>query len=168
MDPFIRLIEKAARSSFYRRILNIILWKKIPFNWPHRIVVTEILPDGFVLKLPYKRQNLNHLRGIHACGLATLSEYVAGLTLLRKIGSKHYRIIMQEMHMSYRYQGRKDVFAQFELTDDWVQSHVLSQLESNDAIFVELSVMVKDADQKHICTGMTKWQIKKWNKIRDR
>lgn len=166
MDPFILLIEKAAKSTFYLRLLNIALWKKIPFNWPHRIRVSEILPDGFVLRMPYRRSNLNHIRGIHACGLATLSEYVAGLTLLRKIGSTQYRIIMQQMHMQYHYQARMDVIARFELTEDWLKEHIIKPLETQDSTLIEMIVEVKDTDKNHVCTGTTTWQVKKWDKVR--
>ncbi|MCX7745197.1 MAG: DUF4442 domain-containing protein [Flavobacteriales bacterium] len=166
MDQFNQLLQKASRSSFYMMMLNLSLWKKIPFNKPHGFRITKILEHGFEITMPYKRNNLNHIKGLHACGLATLSEYVAGLTLLRKIGAKEYRLIMESLQMKYFYQAKMDVSVKFELDDSWVEEHVKKPLQNHDAVMVELNVNVFDAQKNHICTGTTRWQVKRWDKVR--
>jgi acyl-coenzyme A thioesterase PaaI-like protein len=166
MDQFNQLLQKASRSSFYMMLLNMGLWKKIPFNKPHGFRITKILEHGFEITMPYKRNNLNHIKGLHACGLATLSEYVAGLTLLRKIGAKDYRLIMESLQMKYFYQAKMEVSVQFELDDAWVEEHVKKPLQTQDAVMVDLSVNVYDAQKNHICTGTTRWQVKRWDKVR--
>lgn len=166
MNQFNQLLQKASRSSFYMMLLNMGLWKKIPFNKPHGFRITKILEHGFEITMPYKRNNLNHIKGLHACGLATLSEYVAGLTLLRKIGAKDYRLIMESLQMKYFYQAKMEVSVQFELDDAWVEEHVKKPLQAQDAVMVDLSVNVYDTQKNHICTGITRWQVKRWDKVR--
>lgn len=166
MYQFNQVLQKASHSSFYRKLLNIILWKKIPFNKPHGFRITQVLKDGFEITMPYKRNNLNHINGLHACGLATLCEFVAGLTLLRKIGTSQYRLIMESLQMKYFYQAKMDVSVRFELDDKWVEKHVKKPLQTQDAIFVELNVPVYDTQKNLICSGTTRWQVKKWDKVR--
>lgn len=82
MNKLFSLIEKAKHSKLYLKILNVMLARSIPFNKPHGFTIKEIYDDGFKISLPYKRKNLNHIKGIHACALATLAEYTSGLTLM--------------------------------------------------------------------------------------
>ena len=85
-----QLIDKAQNSSFYLRVLNWSLWRIIPFNKPHGIKIQKIESDGIVTTLPYKRKNLNHIKGLHACGMATLAEFTTGLMLLKKLDTSKY------------------------------------------------------------------------------
>ena len=72
------LMLKAESSPFKRRILQFVLSYAIPFNRPHGFKIKEVFTDGFHIVLPYWKINRNHIKGIHACGLATLSEFVSG------------------------------------------------------------------------------------------
>jgi len=166
MDKFESILQKARSSAFYLWLLNTGMWKKIPFNKPHRFRITDITDEGFEITMPYIKKNMNHLKGMHACGLATVSEYVAGLTLLRKVGAVNYRLIMETLSMKYHYQAKQEVVAKFGLSDEWIGEHVKRPLEASDAVFVELSVDLYDRSGNHISTGTTRWQVKKWDKVR--
>ena len=69
------LIEKAKTSHLYLRFLNWGLYRMIPFNAPHGFEIAEITDWEVKTVLPYIRKNLNHINGIHACALATVSEF---------------------------------------------------------------------------------------------
>ncbi len=166
MDKVSQAIEKARTSNFRRWMLNTFIGRFIPFNGPHKFKIIGITDHGFEIEMPYIRKNLNHLKGLHACGLATLSEMTAGLTLIRKLGFKDYRLIMQEMKMDYYYQAKMPVRAKYELASDWLETIVKKPLETNDAVFVELKTEVYDLQKNHICTATTKWQVKKWNSVK--
>jgi acyl-coenzyme A thioesterase PaaI-like protein len=166
MDKFIIAIEKAKKSKFQLWLLNQFVGKFIPFNGPHKFKIVGISDDGFEIEMPFMRKNLNHLKGLHACGLATLSELTAGLTLIRKLGFKEYRLIMQELKMEYYYQAKIPVRVKYELTEEFIQTHVKGPLEKEDAVFVELKTEVYDLEKNHICTATTKWQMKKWNSVK--
>ncbi|GIL23375.1 MAG: hypothetical protein BroJett042_18880 [Bacteroidota bacterium] len=77
-----KILIKARYSGFYRWLLNIALDRMVPFNKPHGFKVIELEEYRLKTSLPYKRRNFNHIRGLHACGLATLSEFTTGFLLL--------------------------------------------------------------------------------------
>lgn len=166
MDKFTTAIEKARKSKFQLWILNTFIGRFIPFNGPHKFRIIGITDDGFEIEMPYMRKNLNHLKGLHACGLATLSELTAGLTLIRKLGFKEYRLIMQELNMQYFYQAKMPVRVRYELSESFLNEQVREPLGKQDAVFVELKTEVYDLEKNHICTGITKWQIKRWTNVK--
>jgi len=159
-------IKKAEHSSFYRWLLNRILWRAIPFNSPHSFLITKIA-EGFVgLKIPFIRKNKNHINGIHACALATASEYASGLCLMSLLSDKEYRIILKSIHMDYHFQGKTDIALEYKLTDEFIQQQIIMPLRSQDAVLVKLIIDSYDTQQKHISTGTIEWQVKRWDKVK--
>ncbi len=166
MKRLLALIEKARHSKLYLRLLNFLLHRTIPFNKPHGLLIREIYDDGFKIILPYKRKNLNHINGIHACALATLAEYASGITLMLNLASDDYRLIMKNISMTYHYQAKADVFVTLTLKKEWMNERIFLPLKNGDSIFTEVNVDVYDTNQNHICTGLINWQIKKWEKVK--
>jgi acyl-coenzyme A thioesterase PaaI-like protein len=166
MDRLSTLVNKARRSGFYLWLLNRVLQGLVPFNRPHKIRVTEIGEEELVMTAPYIRQNRNHIRGIHACLLATLCEYVSGLSLLLHFSPKDYRIILKNIHMTYHYQAKTAVTVKFRITAEEIQRSILGPLKTEEAVFREFSVEVYDAGGNHICTGLINWQIKSWSHVK--
>ncbi len=156
---------KAQHSSFYSWLLNCGLWFKIPFNSPHKIRIKEISNDGITMELPFIRSNKNHINGMHACALATLCEYVSGLSLVRFLSADKYRIILKDIHMIYHYQAKSKVAAQFQ-ADKNLQNEINSKLQNTDAMLKELNVEVYDINLNHVCTGIITWQLKSWSKVK--
>ncbi len=166
MNKLSGLIKKAQTSKFYLWVLNIMMHRVIPFNKVHGLKITTITEHGFEITMPYWKENMNHLKGLHACGLATLSEYVAGLTLIRKTGAENYRLIMENINVQYFYQAKDKVVTAFELTDEWMEKNVKEPLKTQDATFVVLEAHIFDTKGNKICTGTTRWQIKRWDKVK--
>lgn len=160
------LIEKAKTSSFYRWMLNRILLKKITFNNPHKLEITKIENGALTITLPYIKENRNHIKGIHACALATLCEYVSGLFLAYSISENEYRVILKNIFMTYHYQAKMKVHTTFSLPVEFIQTEIIEPLKISDCIFKELKVEVYDEKKNHICTGLINWQIKKWEKVK--
>ena len=160
------LIQKAKTSSFYRKILNWSLNKMIPFNKPHRFSVVEISDYRLRTLVPYRKSNFNHIRGIHACALATVSEFTSGFLLLSRLDIKKYRLIMQRLEMDYHYQGKMDAIAEFEISEDWMQQQVYEPLTRQDAIVIPCEIRIHDVKGNHLTTGKIFWQIKDWTKVK--
>ena len=160
------LLVRARHSGFYRWILNVGLCRMVPFNKPHHFEVVDLGDHHVKILIPYRRSNLNHIKGLHACALATISEYATGLLLLSKLGFEKYRIIMQRLEMDYHYQGKTDAYAEFTMTDDWIERSIESQLETQESVVIKCEVKVIDAQGKHLTTGNVYWQIKKWAKVK--
>lgn len=160
------LMVKARTSKKHLSLLNFGLARMIPFNKPHGFRITEIGDGSVKIYIPYKRTNLNHIKGIHACALATASEYSTGLVLLNKLDPKKYRIIMQKMEMEYHYQAKMHSEISFELTDEWLLENVINPLSTSEKTLVICEVKAHDTEGNHLTTGKIHWQIKAWNKVK--
>jgi acyl-coenzyme A thioesterase PaaI-like protein len=164
-DPA-KMLEKAKTSKRYLALLNFGLFRMIPFNKPHGIKIVEIKDRSAKTIFPYKKSNFNHIKGLHACGLATVSEFTTGIVLLSSLDSKKYRIIMQKMEMNYHYQGKMDSYAEFSITDEWLKNEVINPIAANDSVVVNCEVKVTDSAGHHLTTGNIYWQVKSWSKVK--
>jgi acyl-coenzyme A thioesterase PaaI-like protein len=167
LDPA-KIIEKAKHSAFYLRLLNWSLDRMIPFNKPHRFRVLEIGDDRLKTQIPYLKRNLNHIRGLHACALATISEFTTGFLLVSKLDARKYRLIMQRLEMDYHYQGKMDAIAEFSASGPWFEEMIYNPLKNQDAVIVICEVKIHDIQGNHLTTGKVHWQIKNWEKVKTR
>lgn len=161
-----KIVEKAKTSKLYLRLLNLGLNKMIPFNKPHGFKVLEISDTSIKSILPYKKGNFNHLRGLHACALATLSEFTTGFLMISRLDPEKYRIILKTLEMEYHYQGKMDGIGTFELNDEWLETNVYKPLQSADSTVVICEIKIHDTDGNHLTTGKVHWQVKSWDKVR--
>lgn len=138
----------------------------IPFNKPHGFKVSKISESRIKTTLPYRKSNFNHIKGIHACAMATVSEFATGFLLLSRLDPQKYRIIMQTLQMDYHYQGKMDAYAEFEMTDEWLEANVYSPLENADRVVVICKVKIIDISGNHLSTGKVHWQVKPWDKVK--
>ena len=159
-------IERAKHSKFYLWLLNTGLARMIPFNKPHGFRILEIGDYHIKILLPYKRKNLNHIRGLHACALATISEYATGLLLISKLGFDTYRIIMQRLEMDYHYQGKMDATALFSISKEWLQQQIYDPLKNEESVTLICEIKIFDAKSNHLTTGKVYWQIKEWKRVK--
>ena len=163
-----KLLTQAERSAFYKWLLNRGLNYTIPFNSPHRFEVLGISDHELRVRLPYRRSNFNHIRGLHACALATVSEFSTGLLLIKRLDPAKFRLIMQRLEMDYHYQGKMDATATFSISDDWLAAEILQPLELRESVVVVCEVKIHDVAGNHLTTGKVHWQIKDWKKVKTR
>ena len=161
-----KIVEKSKKSGIYRKILNIGLNRLVPFNKPHGFKVVEIGDHHLKIKVPYKKGNFNHIKGIHACALATLSEFSTGFLLITRLDPKKYRLIMQSIHMDYHYQAKMDAYGTFFISEEWLEKLIYQPLESTNKIIVDCEVKIHDKEGNHLSTGLVNWQIKSWKKVK--
>jgi acyl-coenzyme A thioesterase PaaI-like protein len=161
-----KLLVKAQDSGFYRWLLNLALDRMIPFNKPHGFKVVEIGAYRLKTLIPYSRKNFNHIRGLHACALATISEFTTGFLLVSKLDAKKFRLIMQRLEMDYHYQGKMDAYAEFSISEQWMETNIYHPLQANESVVVNCEVRIHDAKGNHLTTGHVHWQIKDWNKVK--
>ncbi len=163
LEPY---VKKARESKFGMRKLNFGLSRIIPFNRPHRIKLIEISDDYVKSMIPYRRKNLNHIKSIHACGLATAAEFASGFLLLLKLGTKEYRLIMESIEAKYLYQAKEDVTATFKANDQWFADQIRNPLQNEDKVYVKCEINLHDALGNHVAIVQTNWQIKKWSRVK--
>jgi acyl-coenzyme A thioesterase PaaI-like protein len=161
-----KVLKKARTSSFYRWILNWSLNRMVPFNRPHGFKIVEV--DEFKLKtlLPYRKSNFNHIRGLHACSLATISEFTTGFLLISNLDMKKYRLIMQRIEMDYHYQGKMDATAEFVISKEWLERNFIEPLQTHESVVVPCEIKIHDRQGNHLTTGKVFWQIKEWSRVK--
>lgn len=162
------IVKKASTSRFYLWLLNSALVRMIPFNKPHGFKVVEISETKIKTKLPYKRLNFNHIKGLHACALATLSEFTTGFLMISRLDPKKYRIILKTLEMEYHYQGKMDATGTFEINDKWMNQMIYQPLEKEDSTVVICEIKIHDTEGNHLTTGKVHWQVKSWEKVKTR
>ncbi len=160
------LLAKARGSSFHRWRLNFMLPWVIPFNRPHGFKVVPLPTGGMSVIIPYWRINHNHVKGLHACALATAAEMCSGLSVLELVDPKKYRLIMRELHMSYHYQAKGRTTASCTPTLREIQEQVVEPLRTTETIDHASTVVLHDAGGRHIATGTITWQVKPWSAVR--
>jgi acyl-coenzyme A thioesterase PaaI-like protein len=160
------VLQKAKSSAFYLKVLNWSLNRMIPFNKPHGFKIVDIGDYKLKTLIPYRKSNFNHIRGLHACALATISEFTTGFLLVSKLDSKKYRLIMQRLEMDYHYQGKMDATAEFEISEVWMQNTIYTPLQSSESVVAICEVRIHDIKGNHLTTGKVYWQIKDWTKVK--
>jgi len=163
---FKKHIENAKKSKFGLWKLNFGLHRLIPFNKPHGIKILNLGDDFIETIIPYKKANTNHIKGVHACGLATCAEFCSGLMLLYKLGYSNYRLIMESMDIKFHYQAKTDIIARYSVTDDWLARHIIEPLKNSDKVYIKCEIQLHDTQGNLVATCYTNWQIKDWKKVK--
>ena len=159
------LTGRARTSPFWLSILNVFLNRVVPFNRPHGFRLAEIGEEHVVTSGPWRRVNHNHLRGIHACAIATVAEMSAGFLLLSKLELQHYRLIMSRIEVDYHYQAKMQIFSRSSLSTERLEAEVVKPLRSQDSVSIVMQSTVTDRSGNGIAEARTTWQIKRWDRV---
>lgn len=161
------LVEKILSnpSSMELMIIDKVLKFMIPFNAPHGFRLLTLNDEEVKIRLPYKNKNLNHLKGIHACALATVGEFCAGMSLIRSFPMSKYRPILSKLNVEYLYQGKTDVIGTIKIVPDKILA-VKDEIETAGKSLIELETIVTDKQQNVVAKVFTTWQIKSWDKVK--
>ncbi len=158
-----KLIENPSRLNL--GLLNNILKFGIPFNAPHGFTIKKLSDEEVIISLPNKKLNHNHLGGVHACAMATVGEYCAGMSLLRNFGISRYRLILSELNVKYTYQGRVElegICYPTQINQDTVQQG----LEMEGKYFQELKTVIREVNGQEVAVVTTLWQLKPWEQVK--
>jgi acyl-coenzyme A thioesterase PaaI-like protein len=162
----VEITEKAKRSTFYLWALNFFFERFVPFNLPHKFRIAHIGDDSVRTLLPYRRRNLNHVKGLHACALATLTEMTSGFLLAVKLDPAKYRLILRRLEMDYLYQGKMDAVCEFSLSREWIKINIDDPLTHADSVDIIAEVKIFDVKGNQLTLGKAHWQLKPWAKVK--
>lgn len=165
LDPA-SLLEKAKTSRLYLWILNKALSRTIPFNLPHGFDILEISDTYIKTKIPFKRKNKNHIGGLHACALATLSEFTTGVLMLTGLDPKKYRLILKTLEVDYLYQGKMEAYATYRMSPEFMEEHIFTPLKTEESVIVPCEIQIHDRMGNHLTTARVHWQIKEWKSVK--
>lgn len=161
-----RLTIRARKSKFWLWVLNKLLGRTIPFNRPHGFDLLEIGDNFIRTTASYRRSNHNHVRGIHACAIATVAEFSAGFLLLTSLDPKQFRLIMSRLEVDYLYQAKKHIISESSLDPDELRRAVIEPLKQQESISITIKSVVNDISGNEIAAARTTWQIKRWDLVK--
>src|SRR3990167_2328724 len=165
MKVLYSLIQNAGHSKKHLWLLNRLLNHQVRFNKPHGFQVIKLNEACAQTFAPYHKKNFNHVRGIHACAIATAGELAAGLALMYHFSPKEYRVILSNLTTDYHYQAKKDIVATAQLSPD-EKSSIVHALQNEDKTLCTLTTDVKDSDHQLVATVKSTWQIKPWGAVK--
>lgn len=161
-----KLIERARHSPRWLLVLNLLLNRVIPFNRPHGFRIAAITGEMVRSAASYRRVNRNHVRGVHACAIATVAEMSAGFLLLSRLDPQRYRLIMGRLEVDYHYQAKEDIVSESFLPDQRLENEIIGPLRDQEAVTIWMQSLVTDRSGNRIAEGRTTWQIKRWDRVR--
>ncbi len=167
-DFFYWAVRKAKSGNF--TWLNLVFKRVLPFNAPHGIKIVGLQENQVRVVLPSRRSNRNHLKGIHACAMATACEFCSGMAVLIRFDMADYRLIMNRLEVDYvRRPGAGNCIAVADIPHD-LESKVNAEIEgSKDGVsrFV-LPSRLLDADGNVVAEAQVHWHVKPWSRVRHR
>lgn len=161
----IDVLRDISKSPLKALIMNKALHYMIPFNAPHGFWVDYKDDNEVLVKIPYRRKNLNHVKGIHACALATACEYASGLALASGMDSKTFRYLLSSIKIDYTFQAKTDIIVSCKRSDLELDK-VVKELASSESSTLVVIVNATDKQGNIVCTCETTWHIKYWDKVR--
>ena len=155
---------RKSQSKFALETLNKMLNIAIPFNIPHKFKYLELSEQKAVIEIPYNKMNQNHLGGIHACAIATLGEYPAGLIILKHFGIANYRIIMKDLRVDYIKQAKSSLLGVAQLSPEDVEV-IKSQLSKEGHSLINMVTNIMTEQEEIVAIVQTTWQLKNWKDV---
>ena len=162
-----KLIDKlflSSENSLTLKTLEKLFNVSIPFNGPHKFKFIELSQNRSRIKLPLIRKNKNHLGGMHACAIATLGEYPAGLALIKCFGSTSYRIVLKKIAVDYIKQGNTDLTGVVDFPKD-EKERIKKELNENQKSDILVVTNILNAKEEVVAKVETTWQLKDWNAV---
>lgn len=150
-------------DSKSNKLINRFIPILVPFNYGHKISIKKRSKQEVISTLPRIRKNLNHIQTIHACAIATLGEFSAGILLLHHFPLSDYRIIMKTLHSEYHWQARLDLESKALLPS---LEQYQSELVENGVVLIPMEVEIHDLENRLVATVTTHWQIKCWDQVK--
>ncbi len=156
LDPFKAINYN---TSIKRGILSKTLEYVVPFNRGLGIKIKEISIKRVVLVSKDRWRRRNHVGSAHACFLALLGEYPAGLVIAQNFSFDQYRVIISNLQMEYKSLAHGRLTATATRPKEW------PNIENGEA-WLDMVVPIVDEEGKEVATATTKWQIKKWDQVK--
>lgn len=147
--------EKIPSEYLRRRFLDNLFNLAIPFNLSLGLRLTHVSPDHVEVISKSGWKTRNHVGGAHACFLALVGEYPAGILLAKNFSPEDYRLIISELKVEYHKQARGPVKGVARRPDNLPSP-------GEDEIWIPMVTDIYDKNGQSLATVHTKWQLKKW------
>ncbi len=158
-DP-IAFSNKVTSPALRLPLLNTLLTVGIPFNRWLGMKVRTLSPEVVRVMSPPRKLRENHLKGAHACALALLGEFPAGLLIAQNFSFGQYRIILSELTAQYQKQGRGRLVGEALRPNAWPST------DEKGEIWIDLQTHITNAENEAVALVKTRWQVKPWELVR--
>jgi len=155
-----KLTEKIPNSYLKNKVIDNVLNVAIPFNLSLGMRIQQLTADKVVVKSTNSWKTKNHVGGAHACFLALLGEYPAGLLIAQNFSPENYRFIISELNVEYHKQGRGALKAVAR------KPMTMPQMNDDGELFLPMTTDIFNSEGDLIATAKTTWQIKDWSKVK--
>lgn len=167
MSKLIDQLLTRSSNPISLKVIEKLFINGIPFNKPHGLKFIKIDQQEVAVFLPFKRINKNHIGTMHACAIATLGEFPAGLVLTKNLGSANYRYVMTELKATYDKHANTDLRGVAGISQKKLNT-LMSELEQKGVGKVILTTDILNSRSEKVSTVQTTWQIKSWNQIKQK
>lgn len=153
-----KMTKKIPNDFLRRKVLDNLFNVAIPFNLSLGLRLRSLSPDCVEVTSATGWKTRNHVGGAHACFLALVGEYPAGILLAQNYSPEDYRMIIGELKVEYHKQVRGQVKGVTRKPD------TLPEL-GDDEIWIPMLTEIFDSKGNLCATAHTKWQLKRWSAV---
>lgn len=154
-----KYVDLIPNPQIKNRLLDAAFSLAIPFNRWLGMKIETLSPELVRVISPPKILRRNHVGGAHACALALLGEYPAGILISQNFSIQDYRIIISKLSVDYAKQGRGTLIGEARAPEVWPK-------EGDGEIWLEMKTIIKNTKGDLVATVETKWQLKKWELVK--
>lgn len=137
----------------------------IPFNKSRGFKLLRLQSGSCAMKAPFKRSNKNHLGTMHACAIAALGEFPAGLLLIKNFSPVKHRVVMTKLEVEYHKHGSAELTGETVLPEA-KKRQILAELDQKGQARVSMQTVVTRADGEKTADVTTQWQLKPWDSVK--
>ncbi len=141
------------------RVMDVAINLAIPFNRWLGMKIIAMSAVQVRVSSPPRTLRRNHVGGAHACALALLGEYPAGVLISQTYSMQDYRMIIAKLDVEYFKQGRGTLIGEATAPSQWPE-------EKDGEVWLELQTEIKNEKGEMVAVAKTKWQLKKWELIK--
>ncbi len=156
-----KIVKHIPQTKIRQKVLDYTFSWAIPFNKGLGLKLSSVTPEKVeVISRPLRKRQ-NHVGGAHACFLALMGEYAAGLCLAQTYSAENYRMIIGSLKVEYLKQGRGSLLSIAKRPKELPQ-------QTSDEFWVPMKTEIMNEQNELIAICETNWQIKAWNKVRSK
>lgn len=163
-DP-IRIASKFSNPKIRNKVLDVLLTFGIPFNRWLGMKIVELTSQVSRVQSKPVRLRENHVGTAHACALALLGEYTAGLLIANNYSFADYRIIIGSLSVEYHKKGRGFLLGEANAPEVWPKPGMVSEENEAADFWIEMTTEITNEKRELVAICRTKWQIKAWKSI---
>lgn len=158
IDPF-ALAQRIPSERLRLRALDRIMELFVPFSRGLGLRLESVRPTEVAVKSPDRKRRRNHVNTTHACALALLGEYPAGLIVAQNFPFDRYRFIISQLNIDYQKPGRGVLRAVAKANSAFPEAQ-------DGELWVDLTTEIFDESNDLVAKCFTRWQVKEWQRTR--